>query len=71
MSGISQKPGPTPPGAAPGEPISPRDSVLYTIDILESLRKIADRQGHAILAHLLELAQAEARMLTRAPKTQG
>jgi len=33
--------------------------------MLENLRKIAVRQGQDVLAHLLELAQAEARMLVR------
>lgn len=70
MPGIPQKPEPTSPGAARG-PISPQDSALYTIDMLEGLRKMADRQGHGVLAHLLELAQAEARMLTRASKSRG
>lgn len=59
-----------PPGA-PGGQISPMESVLYTIDMLDGLHKMADRQGHNILAHLLELAQAEARMLARALKTNG
>ena len=36
--------------------------------MLESMRKIAARQGQPLLAHLLELAQAEARMLIRAPQ---
>jgi len=67
MAGRPLNPGPTPPGPA-GGPITPVDTALYTIDMLESLRRMADRQGHGILAHLLELAQAEARMLTRAPK---
>jgi hypothetical protein len=36
------------------------------------LRKIAVRQGQDVLAHLLELAQAEARMLVRdAPASNG
>jgi hypothetical protein len=67
MAGHPLKPGPTPTGPS-GAPITPVDTALYTIDMLESLRRMADRQGHGILAHLLELAQAEARMLARAPK---
>ena len=51
--------------ASPDEPISPQDSARYTVDLLENLRKIARRQGHDILAHLLELAQVEARMVVR------
>jgi len=39
--------------------------------MLEVLRKIAAGQGQGVLAHLLELAQAEARMLVRAPETPG
>jgi hypothetical protein len=50
-------------------PISPAESARYTADILDSLRKIATQQGQAILAHLLELAQMEARMVVRDAKT--
>lgn len=39
--------------------------------MLENLRKIAVGQGQGVLAHLLELAQAEARMLIRAPDGHG
>lgn len=66
MAGRPLKPGSTPDPS--GAPITPVDTALYTIDMLESLRRMADRQGYGILAHLLELAQAEARMLARAPK---
>jgi hypothetical protein len=45
--------------------ISPLETARYTADLLENLRKIAARQGLGILAHLLELAQAEARMVAR------
>ena len=56
---------------APVPPISAVDSARYTLDMLENLRKIAARQGQGILAHLLELAQAEARLLIRdAPAQQ-
>jgi hypothetical protein len=50
---------------SPQERISPLDSARYTIDMLENLRKIARKQGHDLLAHLLELAQMEARMVVR------
>ena len=49
----------------PATPISAVDSARYTLDMLENLRKIATRHGQTVLAHLLELAQAEARMLIR------
>ena len=55
------------PASAPGSRISPAESARYTADMLESLRKLALGQGQPVLAHLLELAQAEARMLVRAP----
>lgn len=48
-----------------GAMISPEESARYTADMLESLRKLAAHQGQPILAHLLELAQAEARILIR------
>lgn len=59
------------PPNSPGKSISPAESARYTADMLESLRKIAAGQGQGVLAHLLELAQAEARMLVRAPETSG
>ena len=46
--------------------LSPSETARYTSDLLESLRKIADRQGHGVLAHLLELAQYEAHSLAAA-----
>lgn len=45
--------------------ISPMESARYTADMLESLRRIAVSQGQTVLAHLLELSQAEARMAAR------
>jgi hypothetical protein len=51
-----------PPLAAPP---SGAETARYTLDMLENLRKIAVRQGQDMLAHLLELAQAEARILVR------
>jgi hypothetical protein len=47
------------------DPISGMESARYTADLLENLRKIAAGQGQPVLAHLLELAQAEAQMLIR------
>ena len=67
MPSAQQKPGLPSPGG-PGPVISPEESARYTADMLESLRKIAARQGQPLLAHLLELAQAEARILIRAPQ---
>jgi hypothetical protein len=64
MAALQQKPRFRLP-ASPEERISPLESARYTIDLLENLRKIARRQGQDILAHLLELAQAEARMAAR------
>jgi hypothetical protein len=43
--------------------ISPTDSVLYMSDMLENMRKIARAQGLDVLAHLLELAKMETRMV--------
>jgi len=43
--------------------LSPPETARYTSDLLDSLRKIATRQGHGVLAHLLELAQFEAQTL--------
>ncbi len=50
---------------AVGVPISALDSTRYTADVLENLRKIASGQGQTVLAHLLELAQAETKLLIR------
>jgi len=38
--------------------------------MLESLRRIALGHGHTVLAHLLELTQAEAKLIAR-DSTQG
>ena len=43
--------------------ISPADSVLYMGDLLENMRKIAQAQNLGVLAHLLELARMETRMV--------
>jgi hypothetical protein len=44
--------------------MGPAETARYTAELLDSLRKIADRQGQAVLAHLLELARFEAQALT-------
>lgn len=49
----------------PQQPISPLETVRYTGDMLENLRRMAAGQGLGLLAHLLELAQTEARMIVR------
>ena len=41
--------------------LTPGQTAKYTSELLESLRKIAFRQGQALLAHILELAELEAR----------
>jgi hypothetical protein len=64
MTGLPQKPRFKLPEGLCGQ-ISPRESARYTIDMLENLRKMAACQRQAVLAHLLELAMAEARMLVR------
>jgi hypothetical protein len=46
------------------EGMGPAETARYTADLLDSLRKIADRQGQAVLAHLLELARFEAHSLS-------
>ncbi|HWD28221.1 MAG TPA: hypothetical protein VG387_13705 [Rhizomicrobium sp.] len=50
-------PGPPPP------PVTPSESARYTGEMLESLKKIAIKQNHGLLAHLLSLAAMEARYL--------
>ena len=44
-------------------PATPADTARYTHDLIESLRKMASGQGHALLAHLLDLAATEAKYL--------
>jgi hypothetical protein len=41
--------------------MTPAQTAQYTSDLLESLRKIAFRQGQVLLAHFLEIAAVEAR----------
>ncbi|MBN9589187.1 MAG: hypothetical protein BGN85_07120 [Alphaproteobacteria bacterium 64-11] len=45
--------------------VSPAESVLYMGDLLENMRKIAQAHGLGVLAHLLELARVETRMVAR------
>ena len=47
--------------------LSPGETARYTRELLESLRKIAERQGQGVLAHLLALARYEAQSLADAP----
>jgi hypothetical protein len=56
----STRPSPLPTVAAG---MSPAETARYTGELLESLRKIAVRQGQGVLAHLLELARYEAQTL--------
>jgi len=48
--------------------ISPVDSMLYMGDLLENMHKIAKAQGLGVLAHLLELARMETRMVAQDQK---
>lgn len=57
------------PSALPAQSLSPPETARYTSELLESLRKIAARQGQELLAHLLELAKMEANSLCR-PKSR-
>ena len=41
---------------------SPAETARYTEEMLESLRRIATRQGQLLLAHLLVLAAVEAKI---------
>jgi hypothetical protein len=45
--------------------ITSADSMAYMGDLLENMRKIAHAQGLGVLAHLLELARVETRMVAR------
>jgi hypothetical protein len=65
-----QKPSFAPPERSDAR-ISTLDSTRYTLDMLENLRKIASGQGQVVLAHLLELAQAEARLVLREHQLQA
>jgi hypothetical protein len=50
----------TPPDPPAGG-ITPEDTARYTAEMIDSLRKLALKQGQALLAHLLSLAALEAR----------
>ena len=62
---MAQPPGKPLPDAVSPElaALSPGETARYTADLLDSLRKIAARQKQGVLAHLLELAQYEAKCL--------
>ena len=62
------KPGATPP--APLPPPTPAETAQYIGDLLESLRKMALAQDLKLLAHLLGLAQLEARTHRRLVQRQ-
>jgi hypothetical protein len=64
MPALQQNPHPAP-SQTSAPRISPLESARYTADLLESLRKMAQGQGQGILAHLLELAQVEAKLILR------
>jgi hypothetical protein len=55
---------PNPPPSLPGA-ITPEETARYTAELIESLKKIALRQGQALLAHLLDLAALEAKSLAK------
>ena len=42
-------------------PLTPAQTARYTGELLESLQKIASRQGQPLLAHFLTLAALEAK----------
>lgn len=46
-------------------PISSSDSARYTRDLLQTLKGIAIRQDHMVLARLLEAAAREAERIVR------
>jgi hypothetical protein len=46
---------------------TPAETARYTEDMLESLRRIAHRQGQPLLAHLLDLAAVEAKIQSGRP----
>jgi hypothetical protein len=51
--------------------LSPAETAQYTAELVESLRKIAAKQGQTLLAHFLELAAFEARtQATQAQETR-
>jgi hypothetical protein len=50
----------------PASPISPREAVQYTQELVDSLREMAIQQSHFKLAELLGAASAEAAQLADA-----
>jgi uncharacterized protein (DUF2141 family) len=40
---------------------TPAQTAKYTVELIETLRKIASQQGQILLAHFLEIAAFEAR----------
>jgi hypothetical protein len=58
---------------AAGGQITSTDSMAYMGDLLENMRKIAHAHGLGVLAHLLELARVETRLVIRdhPPGLQG
>lgn len=48
---------------------SPAESARYTLEMLESLRRIAVKQHQSLLAHLLGLAAMEAKTQAEAQET--
>lgn len=51
------------PAVQPPALLSPAETALYTRDILENLRKMAEKQGQMLLCHLLDMAAKEAKFL--------
>jgi hypothetical protein len=43
--------------------ITPQESLAYTRELVESLQKMAKKQGHKLLAQILGLAAQEAKSL--------
>ena len=52
-----------PSSGTPQNAPSPVESAEYAHELIESLRRMAVEQGHALLAHLLKLAAFEAERL--------
>jgi hypothetical protein len=55
---------------SPSETVfSPAETARYTLEMLQSLRRIATQQKQGLLAHLLELAAVEAKIQSEAQET--
>lgn len=54
---------------SPTSGFSPSETARYTMEMLESLRRIAVQQRQGLLAHLLELAAVEAKNQSEAQET--